>query len=130
MEARRSSGNPFVLVVDDHAEVCRGLERLLRADGLFAAYAVGGAAALAWLGECTPDLILLDLMMPEVDGLEVLRRVRADPRTAALPVIVFSALAESQGREPAMLAGATDYWVKTGFNFDDLRGRLTAYLPD
>jgi hypothetical protein len=54
MEARRSNGNPFVLVVDDHADVCRGLERLLRADGLFAAYAVGGAAALAGSGSARP----------------------------------------------------------------------------
>ena len=51
MEARRFNGNPFVLVVDDHADVCRAVERLLRSYGLSASYAVGGAAALDWLGE-------------------------------------------------------------------------------
>jgi CheY-like chemotaxis protein len=63
------------------------------------------------------------------DGVEVLRRVRADPRTAGVPVVVFSAMPEADGRERAMGAGAADYWVKAGVEYKDQRRRVSAYLP-
>jgi len=128
MEAQGFNGDAHVLVVDDHQDRCEALARLLRAGGLSTFCAVGGAAALAYLAECTPDLILLDLMMPEIDGAAVLGRVRSDPRTAGVPVVVFSAMPEHEGRERAMRAGATDYWVKAAVDYQDLRRRVGVYL--
>jgi len=128
METQAASATRHVLLVDDNADICQALAMLLGAAGMSATCVIGGAAALAWLGESTPDLILLDLMMPDIDGLEILRRVRSDPRTAAVPVVVFSATSEAEGRERAMRAGATDYWVKDGLDFATLRRRLAEHL--
>jgi CheY-like chemotaxis protein len=128
MDEQAVNGEAHVLVVDDHRDQCEALARLLRVHGLSTACAVGGAAALEHLAGRTPDLILLDLMMPGMDGREVLRRIRSDPRTADVPVVVFSAMPEPDGRERAMRAGATDYWVKAGVDYKDLCQRVSAYL--
>ena len=128
MDAQAVNGESLVLVVDDHRDQCEALARLLRLGGLSTTCAVGGAAALDHLARRTPDLVLLDLMMPEIDGVEVLRRIRSDPRTAEVPVVVYSAACELDGRERAMRAGATDYWVKTAVDYRDLRHRVSAYL--
>jgi CheY-like chemotaxis protein len=128
MDAQAVNGESHVLVVDDHRDQCEALARLLRTAGLSTSCAVGGAAALDYLARRTPDLVLLDLMMPDIDGVEVLRHIRADPRTADVPVVVYSAASEPEGRERAMRAGATDYWVKTAVEYKVLRDRVAAYL--
>jgi signal transduction histidine kinase/DNA-binding response OmpR family regulator len=84
-------GAPEVLVVDDDDDLRRLLVERLHADGLRASGAAGGGEALQLIASRPPALVLLDLAMPELDGWEVLRRLRADPRTAELPVIVLSA---------------------------------------
>jgi signal transduction histidine kinase/DNA-binding response OmpR family regulator len=80
-----------VLVVDDDDDLRHLLVERLQADGLRARGAAGGGEALELIAARRPALVLLDLMMPDVDGWETLRRLRADPATAALPVIVLSA---------------------------------------
>jgi DNA-binding response OmpR family regulator len=80
-----------VLVVDDDDDLRHLLVERLQADGLRARGAADGGEALALIAARRPALVLLDLLMPEVDGWEVLRRLRADPATAELPVVVLSA---------------------------------------
>ena len=116
-----------VLVVDDDASVRTSLARLLRASRLSVACASGGADALARLAEFTPDLVLLDLSMPQIDGFEVLRRIRADRRTAAVPVIMLSAMLDPALRERAIGGGANDFWSKIGIDYASLPARLMAY---
>jgi CheY-like chemotaxis protein len=128
MDAHAVNQEAHVLVVDDHRDQGEALARLLRMGGLSTASAVGGRAALKYLAGHTPHLVLLELMMPDIDGVEVLRHIRSDPRTADLPVVVYSAASEPQARERAMRAGATDYWVKTAVDYKDLRHRVAAYL--
>ena len=118
-----------ILVVDDHAEICRGMARLLKYAGHSAMCLHSGDAALAYLSHGDlPDLVILDVMMPGTDGLEVLRQVRADPRTRDLPVVMFSALGEQESQERALRQGATDYWVKSRFDFGELKDRLDSHL--
>jgi two-component system, cell cycle response regulator len=123
-----------ILVVDDHADTCRVMMRLLRARGHEADCAYSGEEALARLGEGTPavpplpDVVLLDAMMPGVDGVEVLRRLRADPNTADVPVVMCSAVSDPAYMEHALAKGANDYLIKSKFDVDELLRRLGPYL--
>lgn len=117
-----------VLIVDDNADICRVLARLVRASGHAADVVLGGQEALDYLASKQPDMLILDVMMPRVDGLEVLRVVRKDPRTAEVPVIMFSAAGEGQLRDAALRQGATGYWIKGTLDLSQLNQQLSTYL--
>ena len=117
-----------ILIVDDQIESCRPLSLLVRYLGHKGDYATSGRAALDYLQKHLPDLLILDVMMPGIDGMEVLRRLRADPRYARIPVVMFSALDEQAVRRHCLELGANDYWVKASMGFDDLGERLEAIL--
>lgn len=115
-----------ILIVDDQIESCRPLSVLVRYLGHKGDYATSGMAALDYLGKHLPDLLILDVMMPGIDGMEVLRRLRADPRYAQIPVVMFSALDEPAVRRRCLELGANDYWIKASMGFDELGERLEA----
>ena len=107
-----------VLVVDDHPDLCALLVRLIRLFGHDAACVLDGAAALARVrGDDPPDLVILDVMMPGMDGFAVLAAVRADAATRAVPVVMYTAVADPDSRERALAMGATDYVVKSLTDF-------------
>ncbi len=118
-----------ILVVDDNAVVARVLARLLQQKGHRALIAPDGPAALQTVRDQGPDVVLLDMMMPDMDGLEVLRRLKADPQTARPAVILFSAVDDPKVVAAALNQGAQDYWVKASFKFDELPQRLAPHLP-
>ena len=102
-----------VLIVDDDPDV-RSLYRLvLRQEGLEVLEAQDGEEALAIAQAETLALVLLDIMMPEMDGYEVCRRLRANPETADVSILLFSAKATTTGREDGLLAGADDFVPKS-----------------
>lgn len=80
-----------LLVVDDEAAILDALQDVLTLEGYAVTTALNGAEGLRRLGEARPDLLLLDLMMPVMDGRELLRRVRQDPELKTLPVVLMSA---------------------------------------
>jgi pilus assembly protein CpaE len=101
-----------VLVVDDHPETVRLIEMTLRRHG-YQVYGVeSGASALAWAATQQPDLVLLDLMMPDIDGYTVCRKLREDRRLRDVPVIMFTAKSEVRDKKEGFEAGANDYLVK------------------
>jgi CheY-like chemotaxis protein len=102
-----------VLIADDDMRTVYALSALLRAKGAEVIVADDGIAALRAL-EAQPsiDILLLDIMMPEMDGYETLRRIRAQPRLSALPVIALTAKALQNDRQQCIDAGATDYLAK------------------
>jgi signal transduction histidine kinase len=115
-----------ILLVDDNADMRAYVQRLLGAHWTVEAVA-NGTAALASARERPPDLVLSDVMMPGLDGFGLLRELRADPRTAAVPVILLSARAGEEASIEGMRAGADDYLVKP-FSARELVSRVRARL--
>jgi CheY-like chemotaxis protein len=117
-----------ILIVDDQPDIRRVLVRLVRLAGHDPSAAAGGEEALAALRSHLPDLVLLDVMMPDVDGFDVLRAIRRDPRTARLRVVMFSALSADEVVARAVREGADDFWVKGALDVQTLATRLAAQL--
>jgi signal transduction histidine kinase/response regulator of citrate/malate metabolism len=117
---------PRILLADDNADMRAYLSRLL--GELYTVETVSdGQAALAAVRSNPPDLLLADVMMPHLDGLSLLARLRVDPATRSLPVILLSALAGEQSRVEGIAIGADDYLVKP-FNARELVARVGAQL--
>ena len=125
MQARNGHRHSL-LVVDDNADMRDYLRRLL--GGQYDLQVVGhGEAALAAIASQRPDLILTDIMMPGYDGLELLKKLRSDPQTNTIPIIVLSARAGEESRIEGMQAGADDYMIKP-FSARELLARVEAHL--
>jgi signal transduction histidine kinase len=101
-----------VLVVDDEAHNRELLHDLLAAQGHEVLEAADGKEALRVATEHVPDVVLLDVMMPELDGFEVCRRLKAQASTAALPILMVTALADRENRIQGIAAGANDFLTK------------------
>ena len=116
-----------ILIVDDTASNLQILSDMLKGEGYRTRAAVSGVAALRAAASQAPDLILLDIMMPEMDGYEVCRRLKAEARLKDVPVIFLSALSETEDKVRAFAAGGADYVTKP-FQFDEVRARVAAHL--
>ena len=125
MTNRENSDAPLVLIAEDDAEIRHALERILRFEGYRTVSAADGAAALSSVVEHDPDLVVLDVMMPYVDGLAVCRRVRE--RGNRVPILMLTARHEVSDRVAGLDAGADDYMPKP-FDLDELLARLRALL--
>ena len=104
-----------ILIVEDHVETNEMLCMLMKRGGYKAICAFSGEGGLAMIGAERPDLVILDQMMPGMDGIEVLRILRMNRETALLPVVIYSALADDDTfKEHAKQKGATEVWLKDG----------------
>ncbi len=123
---RKAGVKPRVLVADDNRDMRHYLHRLLA--GVYEIEAAAdGKAALAAARRCPPDLVLADVMMPELDGFGLLRELRADPRTRTVPLVLLSARAGEESRLEGLAAGADDYLVKP-FRARELLARVGVHL--
>ena len=123
--ANRTTETATVLVAEDDRHVRQALERILRFEGYTVVTVGDGAAALEAIDAHTPDAIVLDVMMPLVDGLGVCRRLRA--RGDRTPVLMLTARDEVSDRVAGLDAGADDYLPKP-FSLDELLARLRSLL--
>ena len=118
-----------ILIVEDDLDLIHLVRRWLERDGHRVAHQVSGSAALAVLAaDPLPDLVLLDVMLPRIDGFTVLRRLRADPRTQKLPVIILSSFDRHEDVARGLELGANDYIVKPPMEFHFL-GRIARFAP-
>jgi CheY-like chemotaxis protein len=117
-----------ILVVDDNPDSCKVLAKLLTVLGDKALGVTSGQLALDSLQTRIPRLVILDVMMPDMDGMEVLRRIRREPRTAHLPVVMFSAINDPAYAGYAMSKGAADFWVKGQIDFSKLHQLVAPYM--
>ena len=116
-----------VLVVDDNHDTCELLARILRRGGHDASCETSAPAALAALRASTPDLIIAAVMMPEMNGLDLLKAIRTDPANHTIKVVVFSALSDERTREEALRRGADGYVVK-GTGWSELHREIEKHI--
>ena len=115
---------PFIMVVDDDLDMLKLVSRVLELEDFEVAVATGGKSALGLLSEHKPDLIVLDIMMPELDGLQVLDLIR---RRSNVPIIMLTARCEVTSLHGALTLGADDY-IRKPFNTRVLVARIRAKL--
>lgn len=105
-------GTAKILVVDDDPSIVKLLRVILSAGGFEVLKAFNGEQGIEIAEEETPDIILLDIMMPDIDGFETFRRLRADPRTMDIPVLFISAKTDIDFVDRALALGAAGYITK------------------
>jgi two-component system KDP operon response regulator KdpE len=124
MPSNQTAKKPLILVVDDEPQILRVMRASLPARGYEVRTATNGQEALDEMHKEMPDLLILDLVMPEMSGIEVCRRVR---EFSQVPIIVLSAKGSERDKVTALDAGADDYVTKP-FGMDELLARLRAVL--
>jgi DNA-binding response OmpR family regulator len=117
-----------ILVVDDAEDVAALLARLLRRWGYVAMCANSGTAALEAAHALALDLVILDYMMPDLNGIEVLRRMRADAAMARTRIVMFSAVSDAEVIGSAMASGADAYWVKATLDYREFEARVAGLI--
>lgn len=116
-----------ILIVDDNPNNLGVLNGILQKAGYTVRPAISGELALRAAQISPPDLVLLDIRMPQMDGYEVARRLQADPRTSSLPIIFISALQDPGDKVNAFSAGGVDYIVKP-FQIEEVVARVETHL--
>jgi len=117
----------IILVVDDDPEIVKTLRRYLQGQGYAVLVAYNGKDALAIVRDRAPDCLILDVMLPDYDGWEITRRMRADQRTAQIPIIMLTARVDDMDKVQGLELGADDYVTKP-FNPRELLARIRARL--
>jgi DNA-binding response OmpR family regulator len=113
-----------VLLAEDDRFLRKAAETALKRQGFTVLPAVDGEEALRMARAEAPDIVLLDLIMPKLQGFEVLRALKADPATTKIPVIILSNLGQESDVKQAMEAGAAGYFVKANLSLQDLVKRV------
>jgi CheY-like chemotaxis protein len=116
-----------ILIVDDDARNAFALNKLLADKGLKVHIAVNGQKAIEFLDKNAVDLVLMDIMMPGMDGYEVMKQIRSQPRFRRLPILALTAKAMKGDREKCIAAGASDYLSKP-IDTDRLFSMLRVWL--
>lgn len=124
-----SRPKPRILIVEDHPLIAELVETRLRIEGMQPVKCPGGREALALIGSEPFDAVILDIMMPDVDGYEVLRHIRATPGTAMLPVIFLTAKSTPADIEKGLALGANHYITKP-FSGQDLMRKVRICLDE
>lgn len=117
----------MILVVDDEADLVKLLSFNLEKEGYVVRPASTGREAIEAALKYLPDLIILDVMLPEIDGLEVCRRLRNSPKTASIPILMLSARKEELDKVVGLELGADDYVIKP-FSIREVIARIRAML--
>ena len=117
-----------ILLVEDHEEIWDFLSRRLKRRGFDVVVATDGQEGVDKSKSESPDLILLDMNLPTLDGWTAAAMIRNDPATAAMPIIALTAHAMSGDKEKAIAAGCTDYCPKP-IDFSDLLAKIEQYKP-
>jgi len=118
-----------ILVVDDEPINLKLVSRLLEIEGYEVITAQSGDASLRLIEQTPPDMALLDVMMPDMDGYELCRRLRQNPRTAGIPIVMLTAMVDENERLKGIEAGADDCLPKP-FDVELLRTLLARLLQD
>ena len=116
-----------ILIIDDEESIFEVIEGLLLREGYDLTYVSSGKEALNQIEEIQPDVILLDLMMPEMDGLETCQQIKANQRWCHIPIIMVTALSSKEDLARSLEAGADDFLSKP-INSIEMRARVRSML--
>ena len=125
--SRLSDTRTKILIVDDELDTLLPLKRALEMDDFNVLEAQDGIEALESVRAETPDLILLDLMLPKIQGFEVCQHLKQDEATSSIPIIMLTAKGETSDKVEGIEIGADDYVTKP-FDLDELKARIKAVL--
>lgn len=117
-----------ILLAEDDRFLRKAAGAMLRRQGFTVLTAEDGEEALRVARAETPDLILLDLIMPKLQGFEVLKALKSDPHTSPIPVVILSNLGQESDSKAAREMGALDYWVKANLALGELVSRVEETL--
>jgi DNA-binding response OmpR family regulator len=117
-----------ILIVEDDTFLQGLASNKLSKEGFEVTTAPDGTEAVKLLATLTPDIILLDLVLPGIDGFGVLKQVRENEATKSIPVIVFSNLAQDEDIKKAKDLGANDFMIKSNFTLDELAEKIKGIL--
>src|SRR3989344_1590981 len=118
----------FVMVVEDDKFLRELLVRKLASEGFDVESAIEASAAFTILAQRVPNIVLLDLILPGVDGFEILGRIKADAKLAGVPVIILSNLGQKEDLDKAMALGAKDFMVKANFTLDEIVSKVHSII--
>jgi CheY-like chemotaxis protein len=118
---------PLVLAVDDNLDNLELLAQILDLFGCECMGAVDGYAAISAAADRPPDLILLDICLPDIDGLEVVKRMQQNPELRHIPIVAVTALAKAEDRARILKAGCVEY-ISKPFNIKDLENVMRQHL--
>ncbi len=126
--ANESSTSKNILIVEDD-EFLRSLTaKRLEKEGFAVKVAVDGENAINILSEYQPDVVLLDLLLPGLDGFEVLKKIKSTEAGKKIPVIIFSNLGQKEDIERAKSIGADDFLIKANFTLDDVVAKISGLI--
>jgi CheY-like chemotaxis protein len=115
----------LVLLVEDDPMVVKMYKRKLEGEGFEVVLCYNGVEGIEALKKTKPDIVLLDIMMPKMSGLDMLKIVKSDPQNASLPMVILTNLGDrAQDMEKCKELGAADYWVKANMRLDDIVSRI------
>lgn len=117
-----------ILVIEDEATLQKALVEMLEQSGYEVASALDGERGWELVKEQKPDLILLDIILPKMDGFDVLKNIKGNPETAAVPIIILTNLGDLSNIQKALELGASTYLVKADFHLDDVLKKVEATL--
>jgi len=120
---------PTVMIVDDIEMMRNTIARLLIKEGIEPLTAASGPEAISILEQRVPDVILLDVSMPGMDGLAVLEHIQSNPQWSTIPVIMLTAVSDTHTIHRAAQLGAKEYLVKATFSIAEMMDHLRRYIP-
>ena len=118
----------IMLIVEDDEVLLRALYLVLREDDYTIMTASDGDTGLKMAGRMKPDIIILDLLLPKMNGFDFLKYIKATPTLKAVPIVVLSNLGDQDSIAKAKDLGALDYFVKSGTDLNDLREKIAKIL--
>jgi len=128
LKGAKKESKKIIFIVEDDEVLLRALYILFHDEGYTIATATDGETAISMARRLKPDVVLLDLLLPKVDGFDVLKDLKADPELKSIPVVVLSNLGDSPSIEKAKKLGADDYYIKAETDLDVLSEKIKKLL--
>jgi DNA-binding response OmpR family regulator len=120
--------NKKIVVVEDESFLLKALNMQLLNNGFDVCSAEDGATGLELVRETMPDLVLLDIILPKMNGFDVLKELKKDKKTKKIPIIILSNLGQDEEKKKGLKLGAADYYVKASTSLDTITGKINKIL--